>query len=170
MLAHVTRPQRIEPGPGQESVWDYPRPPRLDPTDAVVVVRHAGHTVAETTAAIRVLETSQPPGFYLPASDIDHSVLQRSDTATVCEWKGLATYWHLVVPGADPVADVAWSYPDPRPGFEAVAGYLAFYPQRVDGCFVDGEQVEANEGSFYGGWITSKVVGPFKGGPGTMGW
>ncbi len=142
----------------------------MDPTDAVVVVEHAGHIVARTTNAVRVLETSQPPGYYLPASDVNHSVLQRSDLVTMCEWKGLATYWHLVVPGAEPVADAAWSYPDPRPGFEAIADHLAFYPQRVNACWVNDEQVEPNEGSFYGGWITSAVVGPFKGGSGTMGW
>jgi uncharacterized protein (DUF427 family) len=119
---------------------------------------------------MRVLETSQPPGYYLPAADVDFSVLQPSDSVTVCEWKGVASYWHLVVPGTDPVADVAWSYADPRPGFEAIAGYLAFYPQRVDACWVNDERVEPNDGSFYGGWITASVVGPFKGGAGTMGW
>lgn len=164
------RPKRIEPGPGQESVWDYPRPPRVEPTDAHVVVEHGGIVIADTRRAVRLLETSQPPGFYLPPDDVRTDLLVPSATRTVCEWKGPAAYWHLDLGEGRRVQDVAWSYPEPWPGFEAVAGHLAFYPQRVDSCFVDGERVEPNPGSFYGGWITSKVVGPFKGGPGTMGW
>lgn len=166
----MRRPQRIEPGPGQESVWDYPRPPRVERTAARVRVVHAGHVVAETTAAWRVLETSQPPGFYLPAADVDASLLVASATHTFCEWKGVASYVDLAVPGAPVVADAGWTYPEPTPAFAPIAGHLAFYPQRVDACFVDGEQVDANEGSFYGGWITSTVVGPFKGGAGSWGW
>ena len=166
----MPRPERIEPGPGQESVWDYPRPPALDPTTSLVRVVHAGRTIAETTRAIRILETSQPPGFYLPPDDVAQTVLVPSLTSTACEWKGLASYVDLAVPGSPTVADAAWTYPSPAPRFAAIAGYLAFYPQRVGACFVDDEQVEPNEGSFYGGWITSKVVGPFKGGPGTWGW
>ena len=166
----MDRPTRIEPGPGQESVWDYPRPPRIEATDALVRVVHADHLVAETCAALRVLETSQPPGYYLPIADVDTSVLAASATHTWCEWKGGASYVDLVVPGAPRVADAAWRYLEPSPGFAAIADHLAFYPQRVDACFVDDEQVQANEGDFYGGWITSKVVGPFKGGPGTWGW
>lgn len=166
----MPRPERIEPGPGQESVWDYPRPPALEPTSSRVRVVHAGRTIAETTRAIRILETSQPPGFYLPPDDVDLTVLTPSSTSTACEWKGLASYVDLTVPGSPTVADAAWTYPSPAPRFAAIAGHLAFYPQRVDACFVDDEQVEPNEGSFYGGWITSKVVGPFKGGPGTWGW
>jgi uncharacterized protein (DUF427 family) len=161
---------RIEPGPGQESVWDYPRPPAVVPTDERVRIVHAGHVVADTRRAVRVLETSQPPGYYLPADDVDASVLRPSATSTGCEWKGRAAYVDLAVPGAPVVRDVAWTYPSPTPAFAAIAGHLAFYPQRVDACFVDDEQVQANEGDFYGGWITSKVVGPFKGGPGTWGW
>lgn len=166
----MARPHRIEPGPGQESVWDYPRPPRVDPTNALVRVVHAGHVVAETRRAIRVLETSQPPGYYLPLVDVDQAVLAPSRTHTWCEWKGAASYVDLVVLGTPRVSDVGWTYPDPSPAFAAIAGHVAFYPQRVDACFVDDEQVQANEGDFYGGWITSKVVGPFKGGAGTWGW
>jgi uncharacterized protein (DUF427 family) len=164
------RPQRIEPGPGQESVWDYPRPPRVDPSDALVRVVHGGHVVAETRRAVRVLETSQPPGFYLPIDDIDAAVLAPSTNHSWCEWKGAASYVDLVVPGTPRVSDAGWRYLDPTPSFAAIAGHVAFYPQRVDACFVDEEQVQANEGDFYGGWITSKVVGPFKGGAGTWGW
>lgn len=163
-------PQRIEPGPGQESVWDYPRPPAVDPTSSLIRIEHGGRTIAESTRAIRILETSQPPGIYLPPDDVDLSVLRPSSDHTFCEWKGAASYFHLVVDGVPAVPDAAWTYPDPSPRFAAIAGYVAFYPQRVDACFVDGERVEGNEGSFYGGWITSKVVGPFKGGAGSWGW
>ncbi len=166
----MPRPQRIEPGPGQESVWDYPRPPAVDPTSSRVRVVHGGRTIAETSGAIRILETSQPPGFYLPPDDVDLSVLRPSPQHTFCEWKGTASYVHLVVPGTEPVVDAGWTYPAPSARFEAIALYYAFYPQRVDACFVDDEQVEGNQGSFYGGWITSKVVGPFKGGAGSWGW
>jgi len=170
MLAHVGRPTRIEPGPGQESVWDYPRPPRVEPSGEEVVVEHAGREVARTTGALRVLETSQAPGYYLPASDVDTSLLVRSAASSWCEWKGAATYWDLAVPGAPVVPQAVWSYDDPTPAFAAIAGHFAVYPQAVDACWVDGERVEANEGGFYGGWVTSRVVGPFKGGPGSLGW
>lgn len=162
-------PERIEPGPGQESVWDYPRPPRLEPSREHVVVTHRGVTVADTVASYRVLETSQPPAYYLPPEDVDIGLLARSTRQSMCEWKGLATYFDVVVD--DEVAPAAaWTYRDPRPAFAAIAGYLAFYPQLVDACFVDGERVAANEGAFYGGWVTSRVVGPFKGGAGTAWW
>ena len=166
----MNRPNRIEPGPGQASVWDYPRPPRTEPTSSVIRIVHGGRTIAETTKAIRVLETSQPPGIYLPPSDVDLTVLHPSDEHTFCEWKGTASYLNLVMDDVPPVADVAWTYPSPDPAYAAITGYLAFYPQRVDACFIDDEQVDPNEGSFYGGWITSAVVGPFKGGAGTLGW
>ena len=166
----MSRPQRIEPGPGQESVWDYPRPPAVDPTSSVIRIEHAGRVVAETKRAIRVLETSQPPGIYLPPDDVDLELLAPSPEHTFCEWKGTASYLHLVVPGAAPVVDAAWTYPSPSPRFATITGYLAFYPQWVDACFVDDERVDGNEGSFYGGWITSRIVGPFKGGAGSWGW
>lgn len=159
------RPQRVEPGPGQESVWDYPRPPAVVPFDGLVRVVHAGREVARTTRAVRVLETSQPPAFYLPPDDVDLTRLTRGDGRSWCEWKGPATYWRL-----DGTPDVAWSYEQPTPDFEAIRGHLAFYAQKVDECWVDDEQVQPNPGNFYGGWITSRVVGPFKGGPGTLGW
>lgn len=165
----MRRPSRIEPGPGQESVWDYPRPPRLERTDSHVLVEHAGVTIADTRRAWRVLETSQPPGIYVPPADVTVAHLRPSPHRTNCEWKGLASYVDVVV-GDAVVADAGWTYPDPTPGYEAITGHLSFYPQLLDRCLVDGEQVAANEGSFYGGWITSKVVGPFKGGPGTLGW
>lgn len=170
------RPQRIEPGPGQESVWDYPRPPAVVPTAERVRVVHRGVVIADTTRAIRVLETSQPPAYYVPRADVRADLLRRTDTRSVCEWKGTATYWSLVLPdgaagaGEVVVADVAWSYEHPTERFVPIAGHLAFYAQRVDECWVDDERVRPNPGSFYGGWITSKVVGPFKGAPGTSTW
>lgn len=166
----MDRPQRIEPGPGQESVWDYPRPPRVEPTDERIRVVHRGRVVADTTHAHRVLETSQPPAYYFPPDDVDVDLLVPSTTRTWCEWKGAAAYLDLAVPGSPVVVDAAWRYPDPVDAFAAIAGHLAFYAQRVDACYVGDEQVTANEGSFYGGWITSRVVGPFKGGAGSWGW
>ena len=161
--------ERIEPGPGQESVWDYPRPPRLEPTTSHLEVRFAGVTVADTRRGHRVLETSQPPAFYLPPDDVTVDLLVPSNHRTFCEWKGPARYYDLVV--GDRVSErAAWAYDDPTPAFAAIAGHLAFYPQRVDECRVDGEVVRSNEGAFYGGWITSTVVGPFKGGAGTAHW
>ena len=159
------RPQRIEPGPGQESVWDYPRPPVAAPFDGRVRIVHAGAVVADTTAAWRVLETSQPPAFYLPPADIALARLRVSASTTWCEWKGSAAYWQL-----DDIMDAAWSYAHPAPTFAAITGHLAFYAQKVDECWVDDERVQPNPGNFYGGWITSAVVGPFKGAPGTTGW
>ena len=141
-------------------MWDYPRPPRVEPSGELVEIIHAGHLVARSTAALRVLETSQAPAYYLPPGDVDASVLAPSATRTHCEWKGTASYWDLVVPGAAPVVDAAWSYPNPSPAFAAIVDHLAFYPQRVDECRVDGEVVAANEGGFYGGWVPSRVVGP----------
>lgn len=169
MLAHMDRPTRIEPGPGQESVWDYPRPPRLEAVPQRLRVVVGGVTIADTTAGLRVLETSQPPAYYLPPADIAMAHLSPTTTRTFCEWKGQATYWTITV-GDRVAVDAAWSYPRPTARFAALADHLAFYPQAVDACFVDDEQVQANEGGFYGGWITSRVVGPFKGGPGTAHW
>jgi uncharacterized protein (DUF427 family) len=163
------------PGPGQESVWDYPRPPRVEPSASLVVVRFGGVVVAESRSTLRVLETSQAPAFYVPPADLDLSVLRPSAEAgrTWCEWKGTADYLDIVVPdelGGRVALAAGWRYPTPSHGFEAIAGHVAFYPGRVDECTVDGEVVSPNEGEFYGGWITSAVVGPFKGAAGTRGW
>jgi uncharacterized protein (DUF427 family) len=162
-------PRRIEPGPGQESVWDYPRPPALERTDARLRVQLGGEVVAETTRGWRVLETSQPPAYYFPPEDVRADLLVPSTTSTFCEWKGVASYVSVRV-GDRLVTNAAWRYDRPTPRFEPITGHLAFYAQKADACWVDDEQVQANEGSFYGGWITSKVVGPFKGGAGTAGW
>ncbi|MDP9793874.1 uncharacterized protein (DUF427 family) [Catenuloplanes nepalensis] len=153
-----------------ESVWDYPRPPRLERTAARVVVRHGGVLVAESVNCRRVLETSHPPVYYVPRADVTDGLLQADpDHRTFCEFKGLATYWDLVTPGSR-VARAAWSYEEPSPAYAALIGALAFYPSRVDECRVGDEPVRAQDGDFYGGWITDGIVGPFKGGPGTLGW
>jgi uncharacterized protein (DUF427 family) len=165
----MSAPQRIEPGPGQESVWDYPRPPRVEPVAERLRVVVDGVTIAETTRGYRVLETSQPPAYYFPPDDVSFAHLEPSMSRTFCEWKGSASYWSAHV-GGRVVDDIAWTYPDPRPEFEVIADHLAFYAQKASECHVGDEQVEANEGSFYGGWITSRVVGPFKGGAGSAHW
>ncbi|GAB7045766.1 DUF427 domain-containing protein [Catenuloplanes indicus] len=153
-----------------ESVWDYPRPPRLERTARRVVVRHAGVVVAESINCWRVLETSHPPVYYVPRTDITPGLLHRDpDHRSFCEFKGVATYWDLVTPG-NRVARAAWSYEEPSPAYAELTGALAFYPSRVDECRVDDDIVQAQEGDFYGGWITPDVTGPFKGGPGTRGW
>jgi uncharacterized protein (DUF427 family) len=149
-----------------ESAWDYPRPPRVAPSAARVVVELDGEVLADTRRSLRVLETSHPPVYYIPAADVRTDRLRESARrSTWCEFKGAARYYDA----GDHVA-VAWSYPSPSAGYEAIAGHLAFYPGRVDVATVDGEQVVAQPCDFYGGWITSGVTGPFKGGPGTMGW
>ncbi len=157
--------------PASESVWDYPRPPRLEATPKRVRIVHAGLTLADTTAALRILETSHPPVYYLPRNAFAADVLERSASRqSFCEFKGLATYWNLAVPGAAPVRDAAWSYEQPVARYAALAGHLAFYASKVDECWVDDERVVPQAGDFYGGWITRDLRGPFKGAPGTRGW
>ena len=159
----------VQPGPGQESVWDYPRPPRVVPSRRRVRVEFAGAVIAESVAAQRILETSGPPCWYIPAQDVRMELLEPVEKVTVCEWKGLATHYDVVV-GDRRARQAAWSYPTPNPGYEAIAGYVAFYPARVDACFVESERVRPQPGEYYGGWITDDVVGPFKGEPGTSHW
>ena len=160
---------RREPGPGEESVWDYPRPPRLESSTKPVRVEFNGRVVAETSRASRVLETSHPPVYYIALEDVVAEFLRPSNRSSFCEWKGMATYHTLEVDGRRSI-DAAWSYPSPTPEFAAIRSHLAFYPSRVDACWVGGVRVEAQPGDFYGGWITPDVVGPFKGGTGTSGW
>lgn len=169
-MAGVDRPVPIVPGPGQESVWDYPRPPTVVAADAHVVVTHAGAVLADTRRALRVLETSQAPAYYLPADDIDLSLLRAAPGVSFCEWKGLAHYADVVVPGVAVVRQAAWTYPDPVPAYAALVGHWAIYPQLVERCTVDGEVARPMDGGVYGGWVTGAVVGPIKGGPGTAHW
>jgi uncharacterized protein (DUF427 family) len=152
-----------------ESVWDYPRPPRVERSSARVTVTHAGQTVADSVRAWRVLETSHPPVYYVPRADIAPGVLAAGSGRSVCEFKGVASYWDLSV-GDVRVPGAGWSYEAPAAGFAEIAGAVAFYPSRVDECRVAGERVRPQEGDFYGGWITADITGPFKGGPGTTGW
>ncbi|MEM1344406.1 MAG: DUF427 domain-containing protein [Pseudomonadota bacterium] len=154
--------------PPTESVWDYPRPPRLEPVPERLRAVFAGQTVAETTRGYRILETSHPPVYAFPPEDVAE-VLQAVQGATWCEFKGRAQYWDLVV-GARSAPRAAWSYPDPTPDFTAIANHLSFYASRLDEAWVGDERVRAQEGDFYGGWITSRVTGPFKGPPGTRFW
>ncbi len=165
----ASRPQPEATGPGEESAWDYPRPPRLERTGARLRVVVGGVTVAETTRGFRVLETSHPPNYYFPPDDVVPGVLRPATGSSFCEWKGRARYYSVEAGGR--VAEhAAWSYETPSPAFEPIAGFVAFYAGRVDACSVDGELVVPQPGGFYGGWITSRVRGPFKGGPGTRGW
>jgi uncharacterized protein (DUF427 family) len=153
-----------------ESVWDYPRPPRLELCARSIAVVHAGVTIAETARAMRVLETSHPPVYYIPPEDVAMEYLEPSSRrGSFCEFKGVASYWSLEI-GGSRVEDVAWSYARPSAGFAGLKDCLAFYAGRVDKCTVDGEVVAPQPGDFYGGWITSHVTGPFKGAKGTMGW
>lgn len=161
--------ERTQPGPGQESVWDYPRPPRVEPVLERIRVVFNGVTIAETQRALRVLETSHPPTYYIPREDVRMAYLSQTARRSFCEFKGGARYWTVTV-GERTAVDAAWSYPDPTPAYRALKDYLAFYAGRVDACYVGEERVQPQPGDFYGGWITSRIVGPFKGGPGTLGW
>jgi uncharacterized protein (DUF427 family) len=167
--AVVETARRIEPGPGQESVWDYPRPPRIERVTKPVVVVHAGTVIASSDRALRVLETSSPPTFYIPPGDVSLTALHPALHTSFCEWKGGAVYFDVEIDG-NRSARAAWSYPDPKPAFRRLKDYISFYPARVGSCSVGGEIVLAQEGGFYGGWITKDIVGPFKGAPGTGGW
>lgn len=169
MSAASTRPRPEPAGPGQQSVWDFPRPPRVEPVAARVRVEFAGVIVADTTRALRVCETASPPTYYIPPGDVLAGCLVESARTSFCEWKGRARYWTLVA-GGRRSDDAAWSYAAPEAGFEMLAGYLAFYAQRVDACWVGDDRVTPQPGRFYGGWITPDLVGPFKGAPGSDGW
>jgi uncharacterized protein (DUF427 family) len=154
-----------------ESVWDYPRPPRLEPSSRLVRVVLGGGVIAETRRAHRVLETSHPPVFYIPRTDVRPEALVPSGgRGSFCEFKGTASYVDVIGADGTRVARAGWSYAEPTAGYEAIAGALAFYPSLMDDCTVDDERVQAQDGDFYGGWITSEISGPFKGAPGTLGW
>jgi uncharacterized protein (DUF427 family) len=155
--------------PGQESAWDYPRPPRLERTDAHLVVVLGSVTVAETTRGWRVLETSHPPCYYFPPDDVAPGALVPAPGSSFCEWKGRAQHLTVVV-GERVEEAAAWAYATPSAAFAPIRDHVAFHPDRMERCTVDSEVVVAQPGGFYGGWITSKVAGPFKGGPGSRGW
>lgn len=156
-------------GRKKESVWDYPRPPRVEPSTQLIRVVFNGTTIAETNRALRVLETSHPPVYYIPPGDVQQQLLSPTAHHSYCEYKGQASYYSVKV-GNKVSENAAWSYHQPSTGYESLKDHLAFYPGRVDACYVDDERVQAQEGDFYGGWITSNIEGPFKGGPGTAAW
>lgn len=173
MSLFSSRPTPDPIRPGQESVWDYPRPPRLEPFRRRLRVVLGGETIADTTRGYRVLETSHPPNYYFPPDDIVDGALEPAAGVSLCEWKGRARYYTVRggPPGRERVEEqAAWGYSEPSPAFAPIRDHVAFYAQRMDACFVDDEQVVPQPGGFYGGWITSDVVGPFKGGPGSRGW
>lgn len=157
------------PGPGQESVWDYPRPPRVEAVPERLRVVVDGVTIADTRRGLRVLETAGAPVYYIPPEDVRSDLLVASTHTSFCEWKGTARYVSYVGPDRR-IDDVAWSYPTPAPGYESIAGHLAFYAARVDEAWVGDERATPQPGGFYGGWVTSRIVGPIKGGPGSFGW
>jgi uncharacterized protein (DUF427 family) len=160
---------RPTPAPGQESVWDYPRPPRLEDSPKHVQIIFNDVVIADTRHAKRVLETSHPPSYYLPPEDLRLEYFRPTGRSSFCEWKGVAGYYSIVV--GDQIAEnAAWFYADPTPDFAGLKDHVAFYPSRMQTCTVDGELVSAQPGDFYGGWITADIVGPFKGAPGTWGW
>ncbi|MFK7975877.1 MAG: DUF427 domain-containing protein [Halioglobus sp.] len=162
------RPDFAEPPqPGQESVWDYPRPPVLVTNTSLVQVLHGEEVVAQSSSTQRVLETASPPTYYFHSDDIQWGMLTAVDDKSYCEWKGTATYWALATDVTR--QPIAWQYQDPSPRFSNIAGCISFYPGRI-ACFVDAERVQPQPGEFYGGWVTSKIAGPFKGEPGTGHW
>ena len=161
--------KRDVPGPGQESVWDYPRPPALRKVERPVKIVFDGRVLAETTNAWSVHETSHPPVYYIPLEDVDDALIERVDGSSYCEWKGSASYVD-VVSGGKRAPRAGWYYADPVEAFAPIKDHVAFYAGPMDACYVGDEQVTPQPGGFYGGWITSDVVGPFKGAPGTWGW
>lgn len=159
----------VRPETGQESVWSYPRPPRVECCHRRIVVVFAGEVVADSTRARRVLETSHPPVYYIPPGDYVRGCFRSTPHESFCEWKGVARHFDIVV--GDRVASrAAWAYASPSPRYACLEDCIAVYPGRVDACYIDGERVQPQDGHVYGGWITRDVVGPFKGGPGTQGW
>jgi uncharacterized protein (DUF427 family) len=165
----MMQPTRDEPKLGQESVWDYPRPAIAQAISDHVKITHHGHILAETRRSVRTLETSHPPSYYIPREDIDMTCLSQSANSSVCEWKGNAIYFDVTIKG-DTMRSIAWSYPNPTATFQILKNHIAFYAAPFDACTVNGEKVIPQPGGFYGGWITSRQSGPFKGVPGSRFW
>jgi len=168
------RPAQIEPvGPGEESVWDYPRPPMIDDAPAAVRITLEGHILAETTRAKRIKETASPPTVYINPDDCNFTLLKEAPGVSICEWKGKAQYFDIHLPSGTHVRQAAWSYPDPFEniikGMDQLADWICFYPSKAE-CYVGDERVRPQPGQFYGGWVTAQIKGPFKGEPGTGGW
>jgi len=161
--------ETVTPGPGQESVWDYPLPPRVEPVAQRVLVEFGGIILADSVRAYRLLQTATPPVYYVPRDDVRVEHLAPSGHTTICEWKGGAEYWSVRV-GERSAENAAWSYPEPDNGYEVIRDYLAFYARKMDACYVGAYRVIPQPGEYYGGWITPDIVGPFKGEPGTENW
>lgn len=153
----------------QENVWDYPRPARCEPFAGTLKIIAHGHVLAETTSGFRTIETSHPPTYYFPPEDVNMALLERNQARSLCEWKGRASYFDLVTDQGS-VPSIGWCYQNPTRDFRPLENHLSFYASKADACFVNGEEVQAQAGDFYGGWITRNLTGPFKGGPGTVGW
>jgi uncharacterized protein (DUF427 family) len=161
--------KKIKPEKGQESVWDYPRPPAIEEVTTHLRIIFNGEVIADTNQSYRVLETSHPPTYYLPKSSFKEGVLIEGTHSTMCEFKGVSFYYDIK--NGDKIAlNAAWGYPTPNARFKAIKDHVAVYADKMDACYVGDEQVQAQEGDFYGGRVTSKIVGPFKGGKGTWGW
>ncbi len=165
-----SKPKRIEPGPGQESVWDYPRPPRVEAVTKTLKVIFDDTVIAETQRGKRVVETAGAPVYYFPPEDVRMEFLRLSrKNGSLCEWKGWADYYDILI-NERKAAGAAWTYADPNPGYESIRGFLAFYANKVDACYVDQELARPQPGGFYGGWVTDAIVGPIKGEPGSEYW
>lgn len=169
---HFTGNQRpdfaLKPEEGQESVWDYPRPPICVADSREVIVRYGELVIALSTRTMRVLETASPPTFYIPPADVNFDLLKKTAGSSFCEWKGAATYWSLAT-GEATIKDIGWSYELPSNRFASIQHYVSFYPAKL-GCTVAGETVRPQPGGFYGGWVTDEIIGPYKGESGTSGW
>ncbi|MEM1263559.1 MAG: DUF427 domain-containing protein [Pseudomonadota bacterium] len=165
----MQRPKRIPPGPGQESVWDYPRPPACEPVKERLRIVFADREIAATNRGYRILETSHPPVYYLPPEAFVAGSLEPAAGRSFCEFKGEAVYWDVIA-GERRASRAAWSYPSPVARYTSLRDHIAVYASRMDQCWVGDERVQAQSGDFYGGWITTNIVGPFKGGDGTWGW
>ena len=153
---------------GQESVWSFPRPAVAERTPAHIVIEHRGRRIADSRRTVRTLETSHPPSYYIPLDDIEPDILRRASGSSLCEWKGAAVYFDVVM-GDEVIERVGWSYPTPTPAFDLLKDHVAFYARPFERCLVDGQIVTPQPGGFYGGWITDGFAGPFKGGPGSAG-
>lgn len=162
-------PYRIEPKSGQESVWDYPRPPRIEDFQGRIKIIFNGKIIADSIGTKRVLETSHPPVYYIPPGDVKTEHLTEAENHSYCEWKGSANYYHLTV-GDKTARYACWYYPEPVAAFAELKNHMAFYAGKMDACYVDDEQVIPQPGKFYGGWITKNIVGPFKGEESSESW
>lgn len=168
-MAAEVRPRSDPVGPGQESVWSYPRPAIAEPSPAHVVIEHRGFRIADTRRSVRTLETSHPPSYYIPPADIASGVLRAAGGNSFCEWKGVAVYWDVTI-GDVVLPRAGWSYPDPTRAFALLRDHVAFYAAPFERCSVDGATATAQPGEFYGGWVTATLAGPFKGVPGSRLW